>query len=99
LLAGGYPGDGLPKPVTFPDPAEVAIRSGGLSVISLAKLVELKLASGISSPQRMKDLTDVFELIRHARLGRELAETLDPYVRAKYVELWDIAQVPDPMQE
>jgi hypothetical protein len=99
LLAGAYPGDGLPKPVAFPDPAEVAIRAGDLSVISLAKLVELKLASGISSPQRMKDLTDVFELIRHARLGRELAEALDPYVRAKYVELWDIAQVPDPMQE
>src|SRR3954466_7477895 len=26
LLAGGYPGDGLPKPVKFPDPAEVAVR-------------------------------------------------------------------------
>jgi hypothetical protein len=99
LLAGGYPGDGLPKPVMFPDPAAVGIRSGDLSVISLAKLVELKLASGISSPQRMKDLTDVFELIKHAKLGHELAEALDPYVRAKYLELWSIAQVPDPMLE
>jgi hypothetical protein len=99
LLAGGYPGDGLPKPVTFPDPADVAIRDGGLALIPLAKLVELKLASGISSPQRMKDLTDVFELIRHAKLTRELSEALDPYVRAKYLELWDTAQVPDPMAE
>ncbi len=99
LLTGGYPGDGLPKPVSFPDPADIAIRDGGLSLIPLAKLVELKLASGISSPQRMKDLTDVFELIKHAKLERELASQLDPYVQPKYLELWDTAQVPDPMAE
>ena len=99
LLTGGYPGDGLPKPVRFPDPADVAIRDGDLSLIPLALLVELKLASGISSPQRMKDLTDVFELIKHAKLERELVESLDPYVRKKYLELWVTAQLPDPMPE
>lgn len=99
LIAGDYPGDGRPKPVRFPDPAIVAIREGGLALIPLATLVELKLASGISSPQRMKDLTDVFELIRHARLGRELADALDPYVRDKYLALWSTAQIPDPMPE
>ncbi|HET7501437.1 MAG TPA: hypothetical protein VFK02_10555 [Kofleriaceae bacterium] len=99
LVTGDYPGDGQPKPVRFPDPAEVAKHEGGLALIPLAKLVELKLASGISAPQRMKDLTDVFELIRHAKLGRELSESLDSSVRAKYLELWDIAQVPDPMPE
>ena len=99
LLAGGYPGDGLPKPVKFPDPADVAIREGGLSLLPLARLVELKLASGISSPQRMKDLTDVLELIKHAKLSRTLSDELDPYVRGKYLELWDTAQVPDPMAE
>jgi len=97
LVTGDYPGDGQPKPVQFPDPAAVAIRSGGLALIPLAKLVEMKLASGISSPQRMKDLTDVFELIRHAKPGRDLSEALDPSVRDKYTELWDMAQVPDPM--
>jgi hypothetical protein len=99
LVTGDYPGDGQPKPVQFPDPAKVAIRSGGLALIPLAKLIELKLASGISSPQRMKDLTDVFELIRYAKPVRELSEVLDPSVRAKYLELWDIAQLPDPMSE
>jgi hypothetical protein len=97
LIAGDYPGDGQPKPVQFPDPATVAIRERGLALLPLAKLVELKLASGISAPQRMKDLTDVFELIRSAKLGRELSEALDPYVRPKYIELWNIAQAPDPM--
>jgi hypothetical protein len=99
LVTGDYPGNGQPKPVAFPDPAAVAVRDGDLCLIPLAKLVELKLASGISSPQRMKDLTDVFELIRHAKLSRELSEALDPYVHAKYLELWEIAQHPDPMTE
>lgn len=99
LLAGDYPGDGQPKPVQFPDPAKVAIREGGLALVPLADLVELKLASGISSPQRMKDITDIFELIKHASLGRDLADALDPYVRDKYLELWNTAQIPDPMPE
>jgi hypothetical protein len=98
LLTGGYPGDGQPKPVRFPDP-EIAIRDGGLSLIPLATLVELKLASGVSNPSRLKDLSDILELIKHARLTRELSEQLDPYVRAKYLELWDIAQMPDPIAE
>ena len=28
ILAGEYPGDGLPKPVSFPDPASAAVRKG-----------------------------------------------------------------------
>lgn len=99
LVTGEYPGDGQPKSVRFPDPAKVAVREGGLALLPLARLVELKLASGISSPQRMRDIVDVFELIRHAQLGRELSDELDPYVRDKYLELWNTAQIPDPMPE
>lgn len=98
LLSGGYPGDGQPKPVQFPDP-EIAIRDGGLSLLPLAKLVELKLASGISNPNRLKDLSDVLELIKHAKLERKLSDELSPYVRAKYLELWETAQLPDPFSE
>jgi hypothetical protein len=87
LVTGDYPGDGQPKPVQFPDPAQVAIRDGGLALLPLAKLVELKLASGISAPQRMRDLSDVLELRKHAQLSCELAGALDPWVRAKYLEL------------
>lgn len=35
LVAGEYPGDGKPKPVTFPDPS-VAVRSGGIAPCSLS---------------------------------------------------------------
>src|SRR5258706_4587937 len=41
---GEYPGDGKPKPVSFPDPHSVAVVVEGLSVIALPKLIELKLA-------------------------------------------------------
>jgi len=48
VLAGDYPGDGLPKPVAFPDPA-VAERAGAVAVLPVKHLVELKLASGLSN--------------------------------------------------
>lgn len=87
LIAGDYPGDGEPKSVRFPDPS-VAVQGDGFRVLSLRDLVELKLASGITSPDRLKDLADVQELVRHASLPRELGEQLDPMVRAKYDEIW-----------
>ncbi len=96
LIAGDYPGDGKPKAVVFPDPALVGQRIGRLSLIPLPKLIELKLASGISAPHRLKDLADVLELARAMRLPLELAQSLDPSVREKYCELWTAAQVADP---
>jgi len=88
LLTGGFPGDGKPKPVVFPDPALVAARGTRVALLPLPRLIELKLASGMTAPHRLKDLADVQELIRAASLSRELANTLDPYVRHKYLELW-----------
>jgi hypothetical protein len=92
VLAGEYPGDGKPKPVRFPDPGQAAVRGRRVALLPLPKLVELKLASGISAPHRLKDLADVLELIRLLALPRELAESLDASVRAKYDELWQAAQ-------
>jgi hypothetical protein len=99
LIAGDYPGDGKPKPVRFPDPAEVAVRGRRVALIPLAKLVELKLASGMSSIHRTKDLADVVELIKHVKLPRGLANELDASVRERYLEMWDALQTPDPIAE
>lgn len=88
LIAGHYPGDGKPKPVVFPDPASVATTIDGVQYLNLPTLIDLKLASGISAPHRTKDLADVQELIRELRLDREVAEKLNPFVRDKYLELW-----------
>jgi hypothetical protein len=95
VLAGDYPGDGLPKPVSFPDPAAVAVRGERIALLPLPLLVELKLASGMSAPHRLKDLADVLELIRVQQLPMELADELDPYVREKYLEIWRAAQTAD----
>lgn len=91
LLAGEYPGDGTPKPVRFPDPS-VAVDADGIKVLPLERLIELKLASGLSAPHRGKDLVDVQELIRHAALPPELADSLDASVRAEYRNRWQLAQ-------
>jgi hypothetical protein len=92
VLAGEYPGDGLPKPVVFPDPASAAVRGERLALLPLPRLIELKLASGMTAPHRLKDLADVIEVIRILKLPAELVEELDPYVREKYRELWQAAQ-------
>jgi hypothetical protein len=95
LIEGDYPGDGRPKPVKFPPPREAGIDAGRFRVVDLETLVELKLASGMTAPHRLQDLADVLRLISVARLPRELAAELDPYVRAKYEELWETAQRPE----
>jgi hypothetical protein len=56
--------------------------------------VELKLASGLTNPDRMKDLADVQELIRHAGLALELGSELDPMVRDEYARIWHATRRP-----
>lgn len=92
LVTGQYPGDGKPKPVAFPDPAEVAIDFNGISYLNLPTLIELKLASGMTNPMRMKDLTDVLELINTLGLSDSFAAQLDPFVRENFLELWRTVQ-------
>jgi hypothetical protein len=91
ILTGGYPGDGKPKPVVFPDPAVVALRGARVALLPLPSLVELKLASGMTAPHRLKDLADVQELIRIQQLPRSFAQSLNAFVQDKYLELWQAA--------
>jgi hypothetical protein len=92
ITTGEYPGDGKPKPVSFPAPAEVRLQREGLWLITLDRLIELKLASGLSAPHRLKDLADVQELIARLKLPLELAENLDASVRDEYRRLWQNVQ-------
>jgi hypothetical protein len=95
VLSGEYPGDGRPKAVVFPDPQDVAVRGERVSLLPLPKLIELKLASGMSAPHRLKDLADVLELVKALALPRETNDALDPSVRQKFDELWLAAQTVD----
>jgi Domain of unknown function (DUF1814). len=87
LTTGDYPGDGKAKPVSFPDPSTVSIERDGIRYVDLPTLIELKLASGMTNPARLRDLADVLELIRILRLTDDFAQKLNPYVREKFLEL------------
>ena len=89
---GGDPGD--------PNQPLLEIRPGeldaeGRPVLALRSLIELKLASGMTAPHRLRDLDDVIQLIRARGLSREYADSIHAYVRPKFLELWDAAQVED----
>lgn len=92
---GDYPGDGKPKPIAFPDPKTAQESIGQFDYLPLTKLIELKLASGMTAPHRPRDFDDVIRLIAERSLERDFVDKLDPYVHAKFLELWDLAQVKD----
>lgn len=99
LTTGDFPGDGKPKPVAFPDPADVGVNIGGIRCLSLEKLIELKLASGMTNPGRLKDLADVQEVIKALHLPESFVDRLDPFVQDKYRELWMAVQDDSTAQE
>jgi hypothetical protein len=99
LITGEYPGDGKPKPVAFPDPSSAAVTIDEARVITLEKLIELKLASGMTSRARRIDLADVQSLIKVLRLDESFAERLDPYVRPMFLELLDELRSDDRREE
>lgn len=92
LITGEYPGDGKEKPVSFPDPRSASFEADGISYVPLKTLVELKLASGMTNPGRLKDLADVLELTKVLDLSIEFADQLNPFVRSKFKELWKEAR-------
>ncbi|MBN1948094.1 MAG: hypothetical protein JW797_20665 [Bradymonadales bacterium] len=96
LSTGRFPGDDKPKPIAFPDPAQTALRGERFALLPMPLFIELKLASGMVAAHRGKDLVDIQELIKSAGLPIGLAEELHPWVREKYLELWHLAQIPDP---
>ena len=92
LITGEYPGDGKPKPVSFPDPQATHIERDGYHVIPLETRIELKLASGMTAPHRLRDLADVQDLISVLGLPLELENNLDESVRGEYRRLWESVQ-------
>ncbi|HEY4105779.1 MAG TPA: nucleotidyl transferase AbiEii/AbiGii toxin family protein [Polyangiaceae bacterium] len=91
VLTGDFPGSGKPQPLSFPEPTEAdPLVQDGVKFVGLHRLIELKLASGMSGgPDRAKDLVDVQQLIKQHQLPRALAQNLHEYVRNEYDELWD----------
>ncbi len=92
LVTGEYPGDGLPKPVSFPDPKDATTVIDDLRVLTLPKLIELKLASGMTGAGRLKDLGDVESLIKALNLPADFDDKLNPFVQRKFREIWEGVQ-------
>lgn len=93
ITTGEYPGDGKPKPVSFPTPKDVAIDLAGYSVVRVESLIELKLASGLTAEHRkLRDLADVQQLIEVLNLPSDIGRRLDASVRDEYLRLWSLAQ-------
>ena len=74
--------------VPFPTPTKV---TGELQIATLEELLSLKLDSWNGSPlKRLRDKTDVVELILRRKLPRSLA--VNPIIRQLYEETWDAIQ-------
>ncbi|MCH8828373.1 MAG: nucleotidyl transferase AbiEii/AbiGii toxin family protein [Planctomycetes bacterium] len=91
LQTGTFPGSGEAQPVRFPHPTGVSEEHDGIRFVNLLTLVELKLASGMTGQDRMKDLADVQELIKLLSLPEDFGDNLNPYVQPKYSEIWKSA--------
>ena len=86
LPAGGVVKRGCKVP--FPQPTKA---SGDLQIARLEELISLKLDSWVNSPlKRLRDKTDVVELILRCKLPRDLA--VNDVVRVLYAETWDAIQ-------
>lgn len=88
LATGEKAGKGVA--VLLPDPAEEGATSEieGLRVLSLARLIESKLACGQGNPRRTyRDFADVVELIAAHNLSRSFARYLHKDLRDTFREL------------
>jgi hypothetical protein len=88
LLAGDRAGTG--SEVVLPDPADARATTEieGLPVLTLAKLIESKIACGQGNLRRThKDFADVVELVIHNRLRSDFAQFLHKSVRKTYRQL------------
>jgi hypothetical protein len=50
VLTGGFPGDGKAETRSLSDPAAVAEKGAKVALLPLARLLELKIASGMTAP-------------------------------------------------
>lgn len=88
LLAGERAGKDSEVKLPDPDDVQATTELEDLPVLTLAKLIESKIACGLGNPRRThKDFADVVELILHNRLNSAFARFLHKSLRATYREI------------
>jgi hypothetical protein len=88
VMAGESEGPG--QPAVFPDPADPrhVAQIEGLPVLSLAAIIQSKLACGLGNLRRThKDFADVVELIAIHHLDKSFVRFLHKSVRTEFREL------------
>ncbi len=80
LVAGTFPGDGKPKPVAFPDPAQVGVDRDGVIYLCLPSLIELKLASGMTAGMsRLQGFRRHHRVDEDPQAARRLRRAIAPF--------------------
>jgi hypothetical protein len=88
LVSGEKAGRSAEILLPQPDGPGVTVEIEGLAVLSLARLIEIKLACGLGSPRRThRELADVVELIAAHRLARSFARHLHKSLRPAFRKL------------
>ncbi len=88
LIAGQPAGKGTEVSVSEPVGDVNVEQIEGLSVVRLSRLIEMKIACGMSNLRRThKDFADVVELIAIRRLDGSSARYLHPSLRSTYRQL------------
>ena len=90
LIAGDPASDDRALGVNLPDPGDAGVVTEieSLSVVSLARLIELKLACGLGNLRRThRDFADVVELIVVHDLSRSFARHLHKSLRKEFRNL------------
>lgn len=94
LLTGEPEGIDWAKQIPFPDPSDAQICStlDGFKTVRLARLVEMKLACGLSNPRRPRDVDDALRLIEVNELDKRFAGKLHRLLRTEFKRLVDVTR-------
>lgn len=81
-----------PLRIQFSRPERQFVVSDGVTTISLEKLIELKIAFGMTAPDRLKDLGDVQGLNKGKSLDASFANRLDTFAQYAFLQLQKAVQ-------
>jgi len=89
IYSGEISGDGI-NGLKYDDPDKISTTVKGVPFMTLKKLIEYKLSSGIYG-KRLKDFADIIGLIKENNLKQDYANNFRKDLKKKYIELWNNA--------
>lgn len=92
LFTGEPEGIDWAKAIRFPDPSDdrATAEIDGFPTVVLIRLLEMKLACGLSNPRRAQDIADALQLMDIHELDKRFAPRLHPLLRREFKRLIDV---------